>query len=80
MGRAAEAGNSSGLVIDSISGKGLLAQWNLDHPSAVINAGDRIIAVNGQFLRGRDMLDKVRTEDYLCLIILQYPCDSRTYS
>ncbi|CAK9116273.1 unnamed protein product [Durusdinium trenchii] len=72
---------SAGIIIDAVLPSGLIEEWNASHElSERVMAGDRIIALDGQQMPGRKMVDelKMRMGTPLELTILHYSDIERT--
>lgn len=64
---------SLGGVVDEIVAAGVIAKWNQENPSDVVNKGDRIIGCNGKECLGDELLDKIKQSDSkLALTVLKY--------
>eukprot|EP00931_Biecheleriopsis_adriatica_P073214 TRINITY_DN47543_c0_g1_i1.p1 TRINITY_DN47543_c0_g1~~TRINITY_DN47543_c0_g1_i1.p1 ORF type:complete len:253 (+),score=38.08 TRINITY_DN47543_c0_g1_i1:41-760(+) len=63
---------SVGAVVNKITDGGLFAKWNSDHPERTISVGDRIIAVHGQAMKGKDLVSYLKEATELVLTIAHY--------
>ena len=64
---------SIGGVIDEIVETGLLFKWNKEHPSDVVQRGDRIVGCNGKNCLGDELLDTIKkAEKNMTLTVLKY--------
>mmetsp|Transcript_48733 Transcript_48733/g.114374 ORF Transcript_48733/g.114374 Transcript_48733/m.114374 type:complete len:261 (-) Transcript_48733:70-852(-) len=64
--------NSAGILIEAVSKEGLFAEWNTKNPKNMILNGDHLIAVNGEALKGRDMVEQLKKEQMLTLTFLRW--------
>eukprot|EP00438_Fugacium_kawagutii_P027492 Skav205601 [mRNA] locus=scaffold460:163905:164579:+ [translate_table: standard] len=64
---------SLGGVVDEIVAAGIIAKWNQENPSEVVNKGDRIIGCNGKECLGDELLERIKQSDSkLALTVLKY--------
>ncbi|CAJ1339403.1 unnamed protein product [Effrenium voratum] len=64
--------SSAGIVLTKITDGGLVAKWNIEHPDQKLLVGDRVVAVNGQYLKGADMVERIKAEKSLEFTVLRY--------
>ncbi|CAE7617023.1 unnamed protein product [Symbiodinium sp. CCMP2592] len=64
--------SSTGILIEAVSKEGLFAEWNTKNPKNMILNGDHLIAVNGEALKGRDMVEQLKKEQKLTLTFLRW--------
>lgn len=55
LAKARKRGPASGCA-------GLVAKWNIEHPDQKLLVGDRVVAVNGQYLKGADMVERIKAD------------------
>lgn len=64
---------SIGGVIDEVVESGLISKWNKEHPSDVVQKGDRIVGCNGKDCFGDELLDAIKkAENNMTLTVLKY--------
>ncbi|CAK9015931.1 unnamed protein product [Durusdinium trenchii] len=61
-----------GVLISKIVPDGLVDRWNADPKNPLVSVGDRIIALNGEDLKGDDLLERLKNDPELILSVLHY--------
>jgi len=64
--------HSTGIVIKEIIDGGVLAKHNAENPEAPVVSGDRIVAFNGEAMKGTDMVKKLQESKVLTLTVMHY--------
>lgn len=64
--------SSTGILIEAVSKEGLFAEWNAQNPKNMILGGDHLITVNGEVLKGGDMVERLKKETKLTLTFLRW--------
>jgi len=66
------------LLIDAVSGGGLVAEWNIANPNKQVEVGDCIVAVNGASGTGEQLIQRVKEDKYLNMAIRRQAPDDQT--
>jgi len=69
IGAAVDATDGKTLLIAGVRQSGLLGEWNKEHWQKPVRKNDRIIEVNGIRGDAPRLLDLIKTEDRLDLLI-----------
>lgn len=67
--------SSMGVLVSEVLEDGLATVWNINNPTRVIAAGDRILEVNGEALSPEEMVEKLSLEEEVSLLVLHYNQD-----
>lgn len=63
---------SSGIVIKSIDGDGLLNDWNTANLKKKLTNGDRIIGIDQETKMSHDIIDKMKNQSQYTLMVMHY--------